>query len=155
MHCLWPMQHENISTKTLIMLKPRIFSPVNLSLSTIYIITYGFVHIPTKFLTHWTISCSKTDVIASVKLTHSCISYSLIDENQSPSMKFCGWKLHLLYCHQQVSCCFTARGEAIMLVNLSIIFFSAVLIILPIMLTDFIYYSQNYAWFNVHDITDN
>ena len=31
MHCLWPRQRENISVKTLMVLKPRIFSPANLS----------------------------------------------------------------------------------------------------------------------------
>ena len=35
MHCLWPRQRENISAKTLMALKPRIFSLVNLSLSTV------------------------------------------------------------------------------------------------------------------------
>ena len=46
------------------------------------------------------------------------------------------------------------RGEAIMLVKLTIIL-SAIPIILPIMLTDFTYCSQNYAWFIVHGITDS
>ena len=49
---------------------------------------------------------------------------------------------------------FIIRGEAIMLTNLSIIF-SAIPIILPIMLTDFTYCSQNYAWFNAHGISDS
>ena len=40
-----------------------------------------------------------------------------------------------------------------MLVKLSIILFSN--IILPIMLTDFTYYSQYYAWFNAHGISDS
>ena len=39
------------------------------------------------------------------------------------------------------------RGEAIMLVKLSIILFSNS--------HNFTYYSQNYAWFNAHSITDN
>ena len=47
-----------------------------------------------------------------------------------------------------------ARGEAIMLVKLSIILFSNP-IILPIMLTDFTFYSQNYVWFNAHGISDS
>ena len=34
------------------------------------------------------------------------------------------------------------------------LFFSAIPIILPIMLTDFTYYSQNYACFNTHGISD-
>ena len=38
-----------------------------------------------------------------------------------------------------------ARGEAIMLINLSIVFFWAIPIILPIMLTDFTCCSQNYV----------
>ena len=42
-----------------------------------------------------------------------------------------------------------------MLVKLSIILFSAIPIILPIMLTDFTYYSQNYAWFNARGISDS
>ena len=33
---LWPRQHESISVKTSMALKPRIFSPANLSLSTVY-----------------------------------------------------------------------------------------------------------------------
>ena len=41
-----------------------------------------------------------------------------------------------------------------MLVKLSIILL-AIPIILPIMLTDFTYYSQNYAWFNAHGISDS
>ena len=41
-----------------------------------------------------------------------------------------------------------------MLVKLSIILF-AIPIILPIMLTDCTYYSQNYAWFIVHGISDS
>ena len=32
---LWPRQHENISVKTSMALKPRIFSPANLSSSTV------------------------------------------------------------------------------------------------------------------------
>ena len=32
--------------------------------------------------------------------------------------------------------------------------FSAIPIILPIMLTSFTYYSQNYDWFNAHGISD-
>ena len=48
----------------------------------------------------------------------------------------------------------TNRGEAIMLVKLSIILL-AIPIILPIILTDFTYYSQNYAWFNLHSIPDS
>ena len=36
MHCLWPRQRENISAKTLMVLKPRIFSPANFSLSTVF-----------------------------------------------------------------------------------------------------------------------
>ena len=48
------------------------------------------------------------------------------------------------------------RGEAIMLVKLSFILFSnSHNFILPIMLTDFTYYSQNYAWFNVHGILNS
>ena len=41
-----------------------------------------------------------------------------------------------------------------MLVKLSIILL-AIPIILPIMLTDFTYCSQNYAWFNAHGIRDD
>ena len=48
----------------------------------------------------------------------------------------------------------TGRDEAIMLVKLSIIL-SSNSIILPIMLTDFTCYSQNYAWFNAHGISDS
>ena len=55
--------------------------------------------------------------------------------------------------HGQFSKSVHTRGEAIMLVKLSIIF-SAILIILPIMLTDFTY-SQNYTWFNAHGISDS
>ena len=33
---LWPRQCESISVKTLMAMKPQIFSPVNLSLSTVY-----------------------------------------------------------------------------------------------------------------------
>ena len=47
-----------------------------------------------------------------------------------------------------------SRGEAIILVKLSIILL-AIPIILPIMLTDFTYYSQNYSWFNAHGVTDS
>ena len=39
------------------------------------------------------------------------------------------------------------RGEAIMLVKLSIILFSNS--------HNFTYYSQNYAWFNAHGISDS
>ena len=35
MHCLWPTQCENISAKTSMALKPRMFSPANLSPSTV------------------------------------------------------------------------------------------------------------------------
>ena len=35
MHCLWPRQCENISTKTSMTLKPWIFSPANISPSTV------------------------------------------------------------------------------------------------------------------------
>ena len=58
-----------------------------------------------------------------------------------------------VYIHNQFSKSVHTRGEAIMLVKLSIIF-SAILIILPIMLTDFTY-SQNYTWFNAHGISDS
>ena len=37
MHCLWPKQRENILAKTSMALKPRIFSPANLSPSTVII----------------------------------------------------------------------------------------------------------------------
>ena len=43
----------------------------------------------------------------------------------------------------------TTKGEAIMLVKLSNSHN------LVIMLTDFTYYSQNYAWFNARGITDD
>ena len=36
---LWPRQRENISVKTLMALKPQIFSPANLSPSTVYVTT--------------------------------------------------------------------------------------------------------------------
>ena len=52
------------------------------------------------------------------------------------------------------SCLLDTRDEAIMLVKLSVILFSNS-IILPIMLTDFTYYSQNYCWFNAHGVTDS
>ena len=57
----------------------------------------------------------------------------------------------LLYRYCTCHMCMIARGEAIMLA----LFFSAIPIILPIMLSDFTYYSQNYAWFNVHGISDS
>ena len=45
------------------------------------------------------------------------------------------------------------RVEAIMLVKL--FFRHAIPIILPIMLTYFTYYSEDYAWFNAHSISDS
>ena len=42
-----------------------------------------------------------------------------------------------------------------MLIKLSIIPLSNSHVILSIMLTNFIYCSQDYAWFNAHGITDN
>ena len=36
-----------------------------------------------------------------------------------------------------------------------VIFFSAIPIIVPIMVTDFTYYSQNYASFNAYGISDS
>ena len=43
MHCLWPRQCENISAKASMALKPRIFSPANLSPSTV-VYTHTSIH---------------------------------------------------------------------------------------------------------------
>ena len=41
MHCLWPKQRENNSAKSSVALKPRIFSPANLSPSMVPVCTVG------------------------------------------------------------------------------------------------------------------
>ena len=46
------------------------------------------------------------------------------------------------------------RAEVIMLINWAL-FFWEILIILPIMLTDFTYYPQNHAYFKIHDLKND
>ena len=47
---LWPRQRKNISAKTLMLLKPRIFSPANLSPFTVYAGQLQYHWLPTQLI---------------------------------------------------------------------------------------------------------
>ena len=86
MHCLWPKQRENNSAKTSMALKLRIFSPANLSPSTVYIYIciciylcacthnlYVCVYYAHTYMRTHACSCTHAHTYLYVR-THTCIA---------------------------------------------------------------------------------